>query len=183
MQYYQLVAVLLGLSACTSFGSSEPTESLGRDLETRCFDEQRTTPKSQAAHEAVTKLSAVTILTDNFDAMVSFYQSVFGFELVAATGGYAQFENTPLAIAERQTIYDASGYKGFIEPVKGQRFELAFEVSEPALVDEVYLKAISFGANSILPPENKPWGQRVAFFVDPDGNVHDVFSKLDLDMN
>lgn len=34
------------------------------------------------------------------------------------------------------------------------------------------------GAVAVQPPDDMPWGQRTAFFADPDGNIHELFADL-----
>jgi lactoylglutathione lyase len=60
----------------------------------------------------------------------------------------------------------------------GQSVELAFKVETPDEVDTTYTKIIHKGATPIKSPEDKPWGQRAAFFADPDGNIHEIFADL-----
>ena len=64
----------------------------------------------------------------------------------------------------------------FREDKKGQSFELAFPLDSFEEVDKAYDELISKGATPIASPANMPWGQRTAFFADPDGNIHELFA-------
>ena len=123
-------------------------------------------------------VKAFTIITSQFEPMVTFYRDVMGFELESADGGFAVFRDTALSIADEQTMADASGHDGFLLERRGRGFEIAFEVSTPEDVDRVYARLLAAGARAVAPPTDQPWGQRMAFFADPDGNVHDVFATI-----
>jgi lactoylglutathione lyase len=43
-------------------------------------------------------------------------------------------------------------------------------------VESIYSEIIKKGAVPIKEPSDMPWGQRTAFFADPDGNVHELFA-------
>lgn len=60
-----------------------------------------------------------------------------------------------------------------------QAFELAFPCDNIEELDSSYKKLISAGAGSVHPPENMPWGMHNVFFSDPDGNIHEIFVRLE----
>jgi lactoylglutathione lyase len=53
-------------------------------------------------------------------------------------------------------------------PASGHRFELCVYVDD---VDEVVGAARAAGAPVLLEPADQPWGERVAYVADPDGNL------------
>lgn len=124
-------------------------------------------------------LRAVAIVTGQFEGMVAFYRDVVGLELSSAENGYAQFRDSPLVIVEAEVMREASGQTAFVEPAAGQRFELAFELPTADAVDDFYAALEAGGAHTVVAPHDTAWGQRVAYFADPDGNVHDVFAPLE----
>ncbi|MBT8472261.1 MAG: VOC family protein [Marinicaulis sp.] len=126
-------------------------------------------------------VGAVTILTDDFAELVLFYKNVFGFDVVTNNGSYANFHGVPLAIASRQTMVEASGDPIFAQQATGQSFEIAFAVQSPEMVDTLFRKAIAHGGEPIREPMDTSWGQRVAFFKDPDGNIHDIYATIPSD--
>ena len=125
-----------------------------------------------------TRIGAVTVLTDNYTTMVAFYKDVFSFELKTDNGEYAEFLDVPFAIAHRQTLKNASGHSVYLDKPSGQSYEIAFAVSSPEMVDSIFRKAIEHGGRPIKQPLDTSWGQRIAFFQDPDGNVHDIYSQI-----
>ena len=62
--------------------------------------------------------------------------------------------------------------------VIGQAFELAFPCENPNDVDESFTQLVTRGATPIHEPQNMPWNQRTALFADPDGNIHEIFARL-----
>jgi lactoylglutathione lyase len=53
-------------------------------------------------------------------------------------------------------------------PAAGHRIELCVYVDE---VDEVFAHAESSGVETVAGPADMPWGERVAWVADPDGNL------------
>ncbi|MFQ5753700.1 MAG: VOC family protein [bacterium] len=37
---------------------------------------------------------------------------------------------------------------------------------------------VTKGTTPIQAPATMPWGQKTAFFADPDGNIHELFANL-----
>ena len=130
--------------------------------------------------DAGAKLGAVTVLTGDFARMLPFYRDVLGLEVIRVSGEYAELASGgfPLHLTTRQTMKDAIGHGRFAVEPAGQSFELSFEVESPAEVDAFYRRVVELGADAVKEPHDVPWGQRVAYFADPDGNIHDVFALL-----
>lgn len=126
------------------------------------------------------RIDLITILTDNVEKMKSFYQDVLGFSIKNDSGSYVEFDSPGVrfAICERSLMRDATGNPSFGEERRGQTFELAFPLDMPEQVDEAFAKIVAQGAVPVKEPEMMPWGQRTAFFADPDGNVHELFANL-----
>lgn len=68
-----------------------------------------------------------------------------------------------------------NGHLSFQEEKKGQSFELAFPCETPEEVEASYKKIVRNGATAIKEPSQMPWGQRTAFFADPDENIREIF--------
>ncbi|EOC99684.1 VOC family protein [Caldisalinibacter kiritimatiensis] len=125
-----------------------------------------------------TKISLITIWTNNIDKMKEFYNKVLGFKIKLDLGEYLEFENDGVrfAICMRKVMYNYS--HDFKKECSGQILELAFPCESPDDVDITYDKLISKGVKGIQPPTNMPWNQRTVLFADPDGNIHEIFSDL-----
>jgi PhnB protein len=46
-------------------------------------------------------------------------------------------------------------------------------------VDETVERAVSHGARVLMPPANQPWGDRIAWFIDPAGHVWTAASRIE----
>jgi uncharacterized glyoxalase superfamily protein PhnB len=93
---------------------------------------------------------------------------------------YAEFENPGVrfAISTSNVMAGVTKHSSYGEEKKGQSLELAFRVPTPEDVDQTFNNIIRKGALPITSPADMPWGQRAAFFADPDGNIHEIFTDL-----
>ena len=125
-----------------------------------------------------TKISLVTIWTNNIKVMKKFYTEVLGFSVEMDLGDYVEFKNEGVrfAICMRDVMYSYS--EDYKKQAIGQSFELAFPCKNPEDVDKSYELLIANGAIPIHKPQNMPWNQRTALFADPDGNIHEIFADL-----
>jgi catechol 2,3-dioxygenase-like lactoylglutathione lyase family enzyme len=124
------------------------------------------------------KIALITILTDDTDRMLGFYRDILGFRVSSQSGDYAELENEGVrfAICARKIMSDLTNHPSFQEKQKGQAFELAFPLPAKADVDSTYYKIIEKGATAVKEPSDMAWGQRTAFFADPDGNIHEIYA-------
>ncbi|HKJ67880.1 MAG TPA: VOC family protein [bacterium] len=126
------------------------------------------------------KIDLITILTDNVPDMVEFYTKVLGFQTDTKMDTYVELvnEGARFAICQRSVMMETTSHPSYQERRSGQSFELAFPVDTPEQVDQIYADILVKGAIPVKPPDNMPWGQRAAFFADPDGNIHELFAEL-----
>ncbi len=126
------------------------------------------------------RIALITILTDSVPTMLQFYRDVLGFRVRSEMGEYVEFENEGVrfAICSRSIMEKVTGHPTFKEPKAGQSFELAFPLKTTEEVDQAYAEVVANGATPIHAPSTMSWGQRTAFFADPDGNVHELFANL-----
>lgn len=124
------------------------------------------------------KIALITILTDDVPRLVAFYRDVLGFAVGNSADNYTEFrsEGVRFAVCNRTELVHATHDPRFSEPARGQAFELAFPLSTREDVDRAYAEITANGAAPIQPPATMPWGQRTAFFADPDGNIHELFA-------
>lgn len=120
----------------------------------------------------------IGIITNNFEQMRSFYTDVIGFDVLLEMEQYVEFTNDGcrFAISTNDVMHDVTKHASYNEEKKGQSLELAFKVDSPEDVDSAFAELIQKGATEIMKPADMPWGQRAAFFADPDGNIHEVFA-------
>jgi lactoylglutathione lyase len=109
---------------------------------------------------------------------LDFYERALGQRrrFVHESGEYAELDTgeTALALAAHQLA--AANLPGvYRADVGGARpaFEVCFVTDN---VQRAFDRAITEGAESVSPPQTKPWGQDVAYIRDPDGNLVELAS-------
>lgn len=126
------------------------------------------------------RIDLITILTGDVPRLAAFYRDVLGFTTAQEPqDGYVEFESEGVrfAICRRDVMQEATGHEGYARPAQGHSFELAFPLASAAEVDETYARLVAAGATPVKEPADMPWGQRTAFFADPDGNIHEIFAN------
>jgi lactoylglutathione lyase len=125
-------------------------------------------------------IALITILTDHVPNMLDFYQNALGFKVAVNLGQYVELENEGVrfAICDRDVMVKSIHHESYTRAASGQAFELAFPCDTPDDVDVSYNQLIEHGAKPIQAPASMPWGQRTAFFADPEGYIHEIFSEL-----
>jgi len=127
------------------------------------------------------QINMIGILTDDVPRLMNFYRDVLGFPVKLDMGEYVEFESPGVrfALSARATMKMATGDASYQTPHAGHSFELAFLCDAPSAVDTTYDELVKKGATPIKPAADMPWGQRTAFFADPDGNIHEIFANLE----
>jgi len=127
------------------------------------------------------RIGLITIVTSKLSEMKNFYREVLGFECIEELEGYVEFRNEGVrfAITTDDVMFDSTQHQSYRTEKKGQRLELAFPLSDPEAVGVAYDDIIGKGATPVTPPVMMPWGRMTAFFSDPDGNIHELYSLRD----
>lgn len=125
------------------------------------------------------QINMLSVLTERIDAMRRFYSEVLGMEVGADLGKYVELEGAGVrfALCERAVMSEAVDAQRFGQPATGRAFSLAFACADAQELGSEYQRVTTAGADPVRPPGDMPWGQRAAFFADPDGNVHELFVK------
>jgi lactoylglutathione lyase len=125
------------------------------------------------------QIALITILTNDVPTMKNFYKEVLGFEIKSDLDNYVEFasEGVRFSICTREIMREVSGHPSYQDSRNGQAFELAFPCETPENVSNTYEDIVSKGAIPVKAPAAMPWGQTTAFFADPDGNIHEIFSN------
>ena len=124
------------------------------------------------------RIGLITIVTSRFSEMKNFYRDVLGFDCIEELEGYVEFRNEGVrfAITTDEIMFEATKHQSYRTEKMGQRLELAFPLSDPDAVAPAYDDIIVKGATPVTPPKMMPWGRMTAFFADPDGNIHELYS-------
>lgn len=123
-----------------------------------------------AEERMVTGLLPV-VVTDDVERLKAFYRDVVGLPIQADEGNFIQFGTgqSHLAIVARGVIGHIAGERGRVRPGdKGFRFELYFRVEDAQAAS---LRLQKSGAVLISAFAPRPWGDRAAYFLDPDENL------------
>ena len=126
------------------------------------------------------RINMIGIITLQLEVMKAFYQDVLGFSVMMETDNFVEFENEGVrfALSTGHVMAEATGDASYLNQSTGHTLELAFTVDRPDKVNSMYTTIVANGATPIKSPANMPWGQRTAFFADPDGNIHEIFAAL-----
>jgi uncharacterized glyoxalase superfamily protein PhnB len=118
------------------------------------------------------KLTYTTLFVPDVAAALDFYARAFGMspKMVHESGQYAELDTggTTLAFAAHALARGVVGleYTPTAPDAPPPGFELALE---PQDVAAAYDRAVAAGAAPVSPPQDKPWGQTVAYVRDHRG--------------
>jgi catechol 2,3-dioxygenase-like lactoylglutathione lyase family enzyme len=120
-------------------------------------------------------IGAITLFVEDLQRSKLFYQDVFGLPVIFEDENSTVFENTIINLLE------ISAARGLIEPgaaasrEAGSRFQLTIWVAN---ADAVCEELASSGVSLLNGPMDRPWGQRTASFMDPDGHIWEIAQTL-----
>ena len=119
------------------------------------------------------KLFAVCLLVEDFDKSLSFYKDTLGLKVDSQEGKFANFklEGTELAIFQKD---EAMAMFPREKMGKGGGAIIGFQVDDvKKTCDDLKAKGVEIFEG----PKKTEWGQIVAYFNDPDGNIWEVSNK------
>lgn len=125
------------------------------------------------------KLDGFGIFVKDMGTMIRFYRDVLGFAIVEgedANNVYLEKDGVLFLFYGREDFERMTGRRFGYAPGVNGHFEVALSVESYAAVDRAYQEAVSRGAQSIMPPETEPWGQRTCYIADPEGNCVEIGS-------
>ena len=110
------------------------------------------------------------LIVEDLDRALGFYVDVLGLRVGHRSGDYAQLDTgtTRLALYTRSAMAKTLGMALDPPVSNAPGFELGFKVSD---VDAGFAELIARGAQPVMPPTDRFWGQRTAYLRDPDGHL------------
>jgi len=119
------------------------------------------------------KFASVRLVTNDFEALVSFYALLSGTEPARLADGFAEvrLDGATLAITAERLVQLFNA--GAATAAANRSAILEFEVTD---VDAV-LARMDDAAEVVMPPTVMPWGNRSLLIRDPDGSLVNVFSR------
>ena len=121
------------------------------------------------------KIMAIALIVSDLQKAIDFYQNKLGLKIKTKEEGFADFETegTTLALLEKKVAEDLVGNGKVGSDVNLPRPAiLAWDAVED--VDALYKELKEKGVEFTVEPKTMPWGQRVAYFTDPDGNLWEI---------
>ena len=122
----------------------------------------------------INKINATVLFVQNFEDCVKFYRDILGLKVKYSDVDFMSFElqGQELALMELSTASQMISEEA-VQPEKASvpRVLLAVFVDN---TDEAYEALKAKGVKFIKPPTTQPWGQRTAYFKDPEGNIWEI---------
>jgi len=122
----------------------------------------------------INKINTTVLFVRDFDACVKFYRDILGLKVKDTDVGFTSFDvaGQELALMDLPTASQMISEEA-VQPAK----EGVHRVLLGAFLDncdEAYETLKAKGVQFIKPPTTQPWGQRTAYFKDPDGNIWEI---------
>ena len=115
----------------------------------------------------------IILVTDHYDESRKFYRDVLELPIKreAREEEFSQFrlKNCFLAIYGKKAVESLVGNE-YVGKAGGAIYTFA-EVGD---VDAIYTSLMKKGVRFVQPPKTQPWGQRTAYFTDPDGHMWEI---------
>lgn len=115
----------------------------------------------------------VILLTDHYQEAVRFYSEILGFpvEREVASEEFCQFKYAGGFLA----VYGRT----HLQPLLGshlltQAGGAIYSFPDSTDIDADYQQLLVKGVTFLAPPATQPWGQRTAYFADPDGHLWEL---------
>ena len=119
----------------------------------------------------------VILIVEDMDRALRFYTDVLGLRLGHRSGDYAQLDTgaTRLGLYTRGAMAKTLGMSLKPPAHDAPGFEIGFKVPD---VGEAFAELVGRGASAVMPPTDRPWGQRTAYVRDPDGHLIELAQDL-----
>lgn len=123
-------------------------------------------------------LAYVVLFVEDLERALAFYTEKIGLAVRHRDKGYAEIavDGPKFALLERWRLPALVGEAESKLPQRGaHEGEVAFLVQD---VNAVYAQLVARGVDFVALPEDRRWGQRTAYFRDPDGHLIEIATNL-----
>ena len=119
----------------------------------------------------------VVLVVADLDRALAFYVDVLGLPLAHRSGPYAQLAtgDTRISLYERDAMAQTLGRPLVAPAPDAPGFELGFLVDD---CDRAYEDLVGAGAEGVVPPTDRAWGQRTGYVRDPDGHLVELAQDI-----
>jgi len=114
------------------------------------------------------KLCFFILKVTDIEMMTAWYHDVAGLKLVSESEGYKEFvteDGFSFNLCKRNPDEIPSG------KAINQTVNIGFDFPTFQELDTAYDRLIKAGAAPVTPPATAPWGHRIAWLADPEGNI------------
>jgi len=120
------------------------------------------------------KIMAVWLAVTDLEKSIAFYRDTLGLPLKSTEEGFADFKikGAEVALGTKEMIEKTTGQKIIIGGPR--HLILGWDAVED--VDKLYKELKAKGVRFLTKLKTQPWGQRVAYFTDPDGHIWEISS-------
>lgn len=115
----------------------------------------------------------IILITEHYDAMKAFYTNKLSLpvERDIPEEQFTQYEMDHCFLA----IYGKTFVEKLIsKPITGKPGSTIYTFKESQDIDSDYQQLKGKGVQFMKSPQTQPWGQRTAYFTDPDGNIWEI---------
>lgn len=112
---------------------------------------------------------------------VEFYEQAFGLtrRFIAEEGYYAELDTGGTTLSFSSLEFARQNFPEGVRPHDPAQAPAAVEVAfTTADVPAAFQRAVAAGAQPLVEPNQKPWGQTVAYVRDPDGILIEICTPM-----
>jgi catechol 2,3-dioxygenase-like lactoylglutathione lyase family enzyme len=157
-------------------GSKAPWFEISDDLP--CFEEHAEPIEPlEATARSLRKVSAISLFVDDLLAAKSFYRDIFDVPVVFEdeSSVCVKFDRLFVNLLHASAAYEQVEPAPVAGRESGSRFQLSVWVDDVNAACDLIQQR---GATLLIGPIDRPWGMRVATFVDPDGHSWEIAQEL-----
>jgi uncharacterized glyoxalase superfamily protein PhnB len=120
-------------------------------------------------------LASIRLVTKDLDSLVSFYTMLTGAPAARLAPDFAEIrlEGAIVAISTERAVQQFN--VGAATAAANRSAILEFQVSD---VDAVRNRLTDAPINYVMQPTDQPWGNRSMLLRDPDGNLINIFARI-----
>jgi lactoylglutathione lyase len=123
------------------------------------------------------EIGAIGIYVKDIKKMVEFYRDAMGYDIEWDGGSFAGVRMSS-GIFFNLCVRDSTDRFSFTDGINGT-FQVSCNVTDADDVDREYKRLLEMGATPVYPPTTEPYGMRVSFVADPEGNQIEICASLD----
>jgi uncharacterized glyoxalase superfamily protein PhnB len=120
-------------------------------------------------------LASIRLVTKDLDSLVSFYTMLTGAAAARLAPDFAEIrlEGAIVAISTERAVQQFN--VGAATAAANRSAILEFQVND---VDAVRTRLTDAPINYVMQPTDQPWGNRSMLLRDPDGNLINIFARI-----